>query len=77
MVDTPDCFIRKIDYSQRIPDFTQVPDEVSKAELSANGYKTSNLKNQKLVKAIHDIWQYRKHGEIPLKYLVGEDEEDN
>ena len=54
--EVPDCFIQKIDYTQKIPDFGQVPREVVKNELIANGYKTSNLSNTKFVDAIKCIW---------------------
>ena len=35
----PDCFIEKIDYSKRLPDFRLIPKEVVDCELSANGIR--------------------------------------
>ena len=70
-----DCYIDKIDYSKKIPNFTNVPTEVVKAELTLNGIRTCQINKTKRTEKITIIWQYRKHGELPLKYVFEEDEE--
>ena len=70
-----DCYIEKIDYSKKIPNFTNVPKEVVKLELQVNGIRTCTVNKTKTIQQITNIWQYRKHGEIPLAYVFEEDEE--
>ena len=36
----PDCYIDKIDYSKKVPNFANVPPEVVKHELQGNGIRT-------------------------------------
>ena len=74
--DDPDCFIDKIDYSKKIPNFAKLPSEVVKAELQTNGIRINALNKKKTTECITMIWQYRKHGELPLKYIFEEGEED-
>ena len=70
-----DCVISRIDYSKKIPDFSQLPLEVVKLELQNNGNRVCSLAKKKTQELITYVWQYRKHGEIPFKFLF-EDEED-
>ena len=43
IIDTKDeeleCFIERIDYSKRLPDFNLIPKEVIDCELSSNGIR--------------------------------------
>ena len=64
-IESADCFIEKIDYTKRVPDFRLVPQNVIKDELQRNGIRTL-IKKSELMTLIIFVWQYRKAGEIPF-----------
>ena len=64
-IESADCFIEKIDYTKRVPDFRLVPQNVIKDELQRNGIRTL-IKKGELMTLIIFVWQYRKAGEIPF-----------
>lgn len=64
-IEGADCFIEKIDYTKRVPDFRLVPQNVIKDELQRNGIRTL-IKKAELMTLIIYIWQYRKAGELPF-----------
>ena len=64
-IESADCFIEKIDYTKRVPDFRLVPQNVIKDELQRNGIRTL-IKKSELMSLIIFVWQYRKAGEIPF-----------
>ena len=72
----PDCVIEKIDYSKKIPDFSKIPIAVIKNELTNNGHRTCTVNKRKTQELITFIWQYRKHGELPYKYVFEEEDEE-
>ena len=51
-----DCVIDRIDYSKKIPDFSSVPTEVVKSELSNNGLRTCSINKAKTRELITLIW---------------------
>ena len=69
-----DCVIDRIDYSKKIPDFSSVPTEVVKSELSNNGLRTCSINKAKTRELITLIWQYRKHGELPERFIFEDSE---
>ena len=71
-----DCYIEKIDYSKKIPNFAKIPGEVVKVELQSNGIRINALNKKKSADCITMIWQYRKHGELPLRFIFEEGEAD-
>ena len=72
-VKAEDCFIEKIDYTKKVPDFRLVPQNVIVEELKNNGIRTM-VKKAEIIQLILVVWQYRKGGEIPFKYYFEEDE---
>lgn len=73
-VKSEDCFIDKIDYTKKSPDFRLVPFNVVKDELTRNGIRTT-VKKSDVMALISVIWKYRKAGEIPLRYYFEEEDD--